>query len=169
HDIGKAINPTMVEGQIIGGIAMGLGAVLGEELIYEDGRAGNPAYLNYALPRAADLPRIRPILIAEGDPGGPYGAKSIGELSLIPAAPAVANAIYDAIGVRIRELPITPEKILRALAKKEHRPRRRHRIWARPDRWQIEFVRRAYPLGFHCLLDRLGTRFAQRAPRGRLT
>jgi CO/xanthine dehydrogenase FAD-binding subunit len=169
HDIGKAINPTMVEGQIIGGIAMGLGAVLGEELIYEDGRAVNPAYLNYALPRAADLPRIRPILIEEGDPGGPYGAKSIGELSLIPAAPAVANAIYDAIGVRIRELPITPEKILRALAEKEHRPRRRHRIWARPDRWQIEFVRRAYPLGLHWVLDRIGTRFAKRVRRRPIT
>jgi len=152
-------------GQIVGGVAMGLGAVLGEELIYEDGRAVNPAYLNYALPRAADLPRIRPILIEEGDPGGPYGAKSIGELSLIPAAPAVANAIYDAIGVRIRELPITPEKILRALAEKEHRPRRRHRIWARPDRWQIEFVRRAYPLGLHWVLDRIGTRFAKRVRR----
>jgi CO/xanthine dehydrogenase Mo-binding subunit/CO/xanthine dehydrogenase FAD-binding subunit len=162
HDIGKAINPTMVEGQIIGGIAMGLGAVLGEELIYEAGRPVNPAYLNYALPRAADLPRIRPILIEEGDPGGPYGAKSIGELSVIPAAPAVANAIYDAIGVRIRELPITPDKILRALAAKERKPPRRNRIWARPGRWQIEITRRAYPLGLHWVLDRIGTRFAKR-------
>ncbi len=162
HDIGKAINPTMVEGQIIGGIAMGLGAVLGEELIYEAGQPVNPAYLNYALPRAADLPRIRPILLEAGDPGGPYGAKSIGELSVIPAAPAVANAIYDAVGVRIRELPITPDKILRALAEKEGKPRRRHRIWARPDRWQIELIRRAYPLGLHWVLDRIGTRFAKR-------
>ena len=165
HDIGKAINPTMVEGQIIGGIAMGLGAALGEELIYEEGRLVNPAYLNYALPRAADLPRIRPILIEEGDPGGPYGAKSIGELSVIPAAPAVANAIYDAVGVRIRELPITPDKILRALRASEGRRARRHRIWARPDRWQIELVRRAYPLGLHWVLDRIGTRFAKRLAR----
>ncbi len=75
----------------------------------------NPAYLNYALPRASDLPRIRPILIEEGDPGGPYGAKSIGELSLIPAAPAIANAIYDAVGVRIYRQPITAEKIFDAL------------------------------------------------------
>lgn len=162
HDIGKAINPTLVEGQIIGGIAMGLGATLAEELIYEAGRPVNPAYLHYALPRAADLPRIRPILIEEGDPGGPYGAKSIGELSLIPAAPAVANAIYDAIGVRLRELPFTPDKILRALAEKERKPARAHRIWARPDRWQIELVRRSYPLGVHWILDRIGTRFARR-------
>jgi CO/xanthine dehydrogenase Mo-binding subunit/CO/xanthine dehydrogenase FAD-binding subunit len=162
HDIGTAINPTMVEGQIIGGIAMGLGAVLGEELIYEGGRTVNPAYLNYALPRAADLPRIRPIIIEGADPGGPYGAKSIGELSVIPAAPAVANAIYDAIGVRIRELPITPDKILRALAEKDGRSRRQHRVWARPERWWIEVVRRAYPLGLHWILDRIGTHFAKR-------
>jgi len=165
HDIGRAINPTMVEGQIIGGIAMGLGAVLGEELIYEDGRPVNPAYLHYALPRAADLPRIRPILIEDPDPNGPYGAKSIGELSVVPAASAVANAIYDAVGIRLRELPFTPEKVLAALAEKEGRRKRRHRIWARPDRWQIELTRGAYPLGLHWVLDRFGTRFAKRRPR----
>jgi CO/xanthine dehydrogenase Mo-binding subunit/CO/xanthine dehydrogenase FAD-binding subunit len=165
HDIGRAINPTMVEGQIIGGVAMGLGAALGEELIYEAGRPVNPAYLSYPLPRAADLPRIRPILIEDPDPNGPYGAKSIGELGVIPAAPAVANAIYDAIGVRIRELPITPDKILQALAEKERKPKRRHRIWSRPDRWEIELIRRAYPLGLHWVLDRIGTRFAKRVAR----
>ena len=162
HDIGKAINPTLVEGQIIGGVAMGLGAALGEELIYEAGQTVNPAYLNYALPRSADLPRIRAILLEEGDPAGPYGAKSIGELSIIPPAAALANAIYDAVGVRIRELPITPDKVLRALAEKDGRRPRRHRLWARPGRWQIELVRRAYPLGLHWLLERWGTRFAKR-------
>lgn len=165
HDVGRAINPTMVEGQIIGGAAMGLGAVLGEELIYENGRPVNPSYLNYALPRAADLPRIRPILIEDPDPNGPYGAKGIGELGVIPAAPAVANAIYDAVGIRLRELPFTPDKVLAALAAKEGRRKRSFRIWARPDRWQIEFVRRAYPLGLHWVLDRLGTRFAKRLRR----
>ena len=165
HDIGRAINPTMVEGQIIGGVAMGLGAVLGEELIYENGRPVNPAYLNYALPRAADLPRIRPILIEDPDPNGPYGAKSIGELAVIPVAPAVANAIYDAVGIRLRELPFTPDKVLRALAHKEGRRERSHRLWARPGRWQIELVRRSYPLGVHWVLDRLGTRFARSRPR----
>lgn len=169
HDIGRAINPTMVEGQIIGGVAMGLGAVLGEELIYEAGRPVNPSYLNYPLPRAADLPRIRPILIEDPDPNGPYGAKSIGELSVIPAAAAVANAIYDAVGVRIRELPITPEKVLRALAEKERRRARDHRIWARPGRWEIEAIRRMYPLGLHWLLDRIGTRFAKRLERRPIT
>jgi len=165
HDIGRAINPTMVEGQIVGGVAMGLGAVLGEELIYENGRPVNPAYLHYALPRAADLPRIRPILIEDPDPNGPYGAKSIGELGVIPVAPAVANAIYDAVGIRLRELPFTPDKVLAALAEKEGRRKRRFGIWHRPGRWQIEFVRRSYPLGVHRLLDTIGTRFAKRRPR----
>src|SRR5258705_257388 len=124
HDIGRAINATMVEGQIVGGVAMGLGAVLGEELIYENGRLVNPAYLHYALPRAADLPRVRSILIEDPDPNGPYGAKSIGELGVIPAAPAVANAIYDAVGIRLRDLPFTPDKALAALAEKEGKRRR---------------------------------------------
>ncbi|MBM4114136.1 MAG: hypothetical protein FJ253_12330, partial [Phycisphaerae bacterium] len=162
HDIGRAINPTLVEGQIIGGVAMGLGAALGEELIYEGGSPVNPAYVHYALPRAADMPRVRPILIEEGDPAGPYGAKSIGELGVVPAAPALANAVYDAVGVRIRDLPITPDKVLRALAEKEGRRPRAHRVWARPDRWEIELIRRAYRLGLHWLLDRIGTRFARR-------
>src|SRR5438045_3754530 len=161
HDIGKAINPMMVEGQIIGGVAMGLGAVLGEELIYENGRPVNPSYLNYALPRAADVPRVRPILIEDPDPNGPYGAKSIGELAVIPAAPAVANAIYDAVGIRLRELPFTPDKVLGALAERDGRRARSFKIWARPKRWEVELIRRSYPLGVHWLLDRIGTRFAK--------
>src|SRR4029077_16389506 len=164
HDIGRAINPTMVEGQIVGGVAMGLGAVLGEELIYENGRPVNPAYLHYALPRAADLPRVRSILIEDPDPNGPYGAKSIGELGVIPAAPAVANAIYDAVGIRLRDLPFTPDKVLAALAEKDGRRTRRFGIWRRPDRWQIELVRRSYPLGVHRLLDVIGMLLAKRRP-----
>lgn len=164
HDIGKAINPTLVEGQIIGGVAMGLGAAMGEELLYEGGKPVNPSYINYALPRASDMPRVRTILIEEGDPAGPYGAKSIGELGVVPAAPAIANAIFDAVGVRIRDLPITPDKVLRALAEKNGTKRRSYRIWARPDRWWVELIRRSYPLGVHWVLDRIGTRFAKRRP-----
>jgi CO/xanthine dehydrogenase Mo-binding subunit/CO/xanthine dehydrogenase FAD-binding subunit len=155
HDIGTAINPTLVEGQISGGAAMGIGAALGEELIYEQGKLVNQAYLHYALPRAADLPRIRSILIEGGDPKGPYGAKSVGEVSTTPPAPAVANAVYDAIGVRIRDLPITPDKILTALAAKEGRCRDHAILW-RPDRWWIGFVRWCYPLGLFQLLRRYG-------------
>src|SRR5262249_59634452 len=100
--------------QIIGGVVMGLGAALGEQLIYEVGRLVNPAYLHYALPRAADVPTIRPIVLGHADPRGPYGAKGVGEISMVPVAAAVANAVAHAVGVRVRELPITPDKVLRA-------------------------------------------------------
>lgn len=161
HDIGTAINPIMVEGQIAGGVAMGIGVALGEELIHEQGKLANPSYLNYPLRRAADLPRVRTILIEGGDPKGPYGAKGVGELCVTPGAPAVAGAVYDAVGVRVRELPITPDKILSGLARKEGR-RRHHRIWRRPDRWWVALVRWAYPRGVFRLLCRWPIRVARR-------
>lgn len=165
HDVGRAINPTAVRGQIIGGAAMGLGAALGEQLVREGGRVVNSSYLHYAMPRNADLPAIRAVIVDNHDEAGPYGAKSVGEMSIIPPGAAVANAVYDAIGVRIRELPITPEKVLAALAER----RRRHRVWRRPSRWWVALVRRAYPLGLHWFLDTYGTRVgpaarARRAP-----
>ena len=160
HDVGRAINPTGVEGQIVGGAAMGIGAALGEEIIREGGKVVNASYLHYAMPRSADLPLIRAIIVEGHDPAGPYGAKSVGEMSIIPPGAAIANAVYDAVGVRIKELPITPDKILAALAEKEER-RRRHHIWRRPDRWWVAGVRALYPLGLHYLLHRFGTRFAR--------
>jgi CO/xanthine dehydrogenase Mo-binding subunit/CO/xanthine dehydrogenase FAD-binding subunit len=144
HDIGTAINPTFVESQAIGGAAMGIGLALGEEVIHEQGKMVNGSYLHYALPRAADLPRIRPILIEGGDPLGPYGAKAIGECGINPPASAIANAIYDAIGVRLRDPPFTPDKILVALAARDGR-HRDHALWRRPGRWWIALVRWAYP------------------------
>lgn len=158
HDVGRAINPTMVEGQITGGAAMGIGAALGEELIREGGRVVNSAYLHYALPRAGDLPHIRPVIVDGEDPEGPYGAKSVGEMPIIPPGAAIANAIHDAVGVRIRELPATPDKVLTALAAQDGRVRR-FRIWRRPGRWWIALMRWAYPRGLHHVLHRWGTRF----------
>ena len=146
HDIGFALNRITAEGQAIGGAVMGLGAALSEEVIFEQGKMVNPAYLHYALPRAADVPRIRPILIEGGDPRGPYGAKAIGECSINPPASVISNAVYDAIGVRVSALPITPDKIVNALAAKEGR-RRNHHLWRRPSRWWIALVRWAYPRG----------------------
>ena len=151
HDIGHAINPTLVESQVIGGAAMGLGVALGEEMIREQGKVVNGSYLNYALPRAADLPRIRPILIEGGDPLGPYGAKAIGECGVNPPSAAIANAVYDAIGIRIRDLPITPDKIVNAIAARNRRWQDR-RLWRRPDRWWIALVRWAYGRGLLKLL-----------------
>ncbi|MCW2611397.1 MAG: hypothetical protein QOC93_2611 [Actinomycetota bacterium] len=158
HDVGQAINPTLVEGQITGGAAMGIGAALGEEIVREGGRVVNSAYVNYALPRSADLPRIRPVIVGGSDPAGPYGAKSVGEMSIIPPGAAIVNAIYDAVGVRIRELPATPDKILAALAEQEGRVRR-FGLWRRPDRWWVALVRWAYPRGLHHVLHRWGTGF----------
>ena len=112
HDCGVPINPTAVESQIVGGVVMGLGAALGEQLLYEGGRLVNPAYLHYALPRAADVPPIRAMLLGHADPRAPYGVKGVGEISMVPMAPAVANAVAHAVGIRVRELPITPDKVL---------------------------------------------------------
>jgi CO/xanthine dehydrogenase Mo-binding subunit/CO/xanthine dehydrogenase FAD-binding subunit len=164
HDSGRVLNPIAVESQIVGGMAMGLGAGLGEELIYEEGRLVNGAYINYAMPRAADLPRIRAILLDADDPHGPYGAKGIGEISLVPAPAALANAVAHAVGVRVRELPVTPDKVLAGLRAGEHRPRRRYGLWRRPRRWWIAGMRAAYPRGVHRLLHRYGTRLARPLP-----
>ncbi|MBN9425475.1 MAG: molybdopterin-dependent oxidoreductase [Burkholderiales bacterium] len=156
HDVGKALNPVAVEGQIMGGAAMGIGAALAEELIYEQGKLVNGAFLHYALPRAADLPRIRPFIVDSHDPNGPYGAKAVGETGVNPPGGAISNAVYDAIGVRIGDLPITPDKVLNALAEKEGRTRD-FQLWRRPGRWWIGLVRWSYPRGlFKLLHQRIG-------------
>ncbi|MBW0093080.1 molybdopterin-dependent oxidoreductase [Pseudonocardia sp. KRD-184] len=165
HDVGRALNPTAVEGQIVGGAAMGLGAALGEELVREGGRVVTSSYLHYAMPRSADLPSIRAVVVDAHDAAGPYGAKSVGEMSIIPPGAAVANAVFDAVGVRIRELPITPDKVLSALAAQEGRTRD-HRIRFRPGRWWVAAIRWFYPRGLHHVLDTYGTRLG-RAHRAR--
>jgi len=116
HDIGKAINPQSVEGQIEGSLAMGIGYTFLENLHFDKkGRPVNGNFANYRLPRTMGLPPMETILIETNDPEGPFGAKGMGEASLLPTSAAIANAIYDAVGVRIKDLPITPEKIIKAL------------------------------------------------------
>lgn len=115
HDVGRALNPMAVEGQIEGGIQMGLGYALTEEVLVEEGRVRNPDFLDYRLFTAADMPEIETIIVESDDPEGPFGAKGVGEMGTNAVAAAVANAVYDAIGVRITSLPITGEKVLRAL------------------------------------------------------
>jgi CO/xanthine dehydrogenase Mo-binding subunit len=115
HDVGRAINPTAVEGQIQGGSAQGIGWALMEEIKTEEGMMMTPSYSEYLIPTAKDLPKTKAIILESGTGVGPLGAKGIGEPSLTPAAPAVANAVADAIGVRVADLPITPEKVLEAL------------------------------------------------------
>jgi xanthine dehydrogenase molybdenum-binding subunit len=118
HDVGRAINPMLLEGQVYGGATMGIGYALTERLILQDGKVMNPNFLDYKMLTAKDVPNIEPIVIETNDQFGPFGAKGIGEPGLVPTAPAIANAIYDALGVRIKDLPITPEKILAALKEK---------------------------------------------------
>ena len=120
HDVGRAINPQTTEGQIHGGVAQGLGWALTENMVTEQGRVVNPNFRDYVIPGPLDLPPIQPILVEPIEPNGPFGAKGIGEPALNPVTAAVANAVYNAIGVRITELPITPEKILKGLRSRKN-------------------------------------------------
>ncbi|MFH0812149.1 MAG: molybdopterin cofactor-binding domain-containing protein [Pseudomonadota bacterium] len=121
HDIGKAINPMNVEGQLEGGVVQGLGFCLSEDFIFDTstGETITDNFNTYKLLSTLDLPEIEVLIVEEGDPIGPYGAKGVGETGMVIIAPAIANAIYHAIGVRIKDLPITPEKILQALKNKQ--------------------------------------------------
>lgn len=121
HDLGKSINPMGAEGQVQGGVAQGIGYGLTEELFFEKGKILNDTFRDYKTLTSLDVPPIDIIFVESQDPNGPFGAKSLGEPSLVPVAPAIANAIYDAIGVRIKELPITAEKILEELKKSKRR------------------------------------------------
>lgn len=119
HDVGRAINPMLLKGQIYGATVMGTGYALTEEMQINAGRVMNPNLLDYKVLTAKDELPIEPVIVEPFEPSGPFGAKGIGEPACVPTAPAVANAIYDAVGVRIKSLPITPEKILAALKEKE--------------------------------------------------
>jgi CO/xanthine dehydrogenase Mo-binding subunit len=115
HDVGRALNPLAAEGQIHGGIHMGLGYALSEQLVVRDGHVLTPTFMDYAVVKAEDMPDLVVRLIESGDAEGPFGAKGLGEAGVIPVAAAVANAVRNAIGVRFTELPITPERVYEAL------------------------------------------------------
>lgn len=115
HDVGYQINPGGVRGQITGGVAQGAGWALYENLVFKEGMPQNTSLSNYILMGIKDMPHINSIAVETNDPVGPYGAKGVGEPTLIPMPPAIANAVEDAVGVRIRELPISPEKVFWAL------------------------------------------------------
>ena len=119
HDVGQAINPAAVAGQIEGGAAQGQGYALSEDMIYEEGRLMTPSLSEYLIPTAMDMPEVQSIILESRSGLGPFGAKGIGEPALTPVAPAIANAVADAIGTRVFELPITPERVVAALRKAE--------------------------------------------------
>jgi 4-hydroxybenzoyl-CoA reductase subunit alpha len=119
HDCGRPINPMLVEGQLEGSVVGGMGQALYEDVIVEKGQVMNPSFLDYGFPTFLEMPEIEAIEVKTDDPIGPFGAKEAGEGTQLSPAPAIVNAIYDAIGVDFLELPITPEKILDALEAKK--------------------------------------------------
>jgi len=115
HHTGKVLNPLLHDGQIDGGIAMGVGYALTEEMLFGDGRVTTLHFGDYKIPTIRDIPRLEKFVIESSVGRGPYNSMSIGETPIITVAPAIANAIHDAIGVRINSLPITAEKVLAAI------------------------------------------------------
>jgi len=128
HDCGRALNPVNVEGQIEGSAYMGYGEIIGEEQVFRGGLHKKPSLLDYKIPTSLDTPKLEAIIVETIDAEGPFGGKEAGEGPLNPVIPAIANAVYDAIGVRFDETPITPEKILDALGKRDKRGLAKDRI-----------------------------------------
>ena len=119
QDAGTAIHPSYVEGQMQGVVVQGIGMALNEEYIYnQKGRMENPGFLDYRMPVASDLPMIETIIVEVPNPKHPYGVRGVGEVGIVPPIPAVANAIHDAVGIRLREAPMSPVKVLKALNQK---------------------------------------------------
>jgi xanthine dehydrogenase molybdenum-binding subunit len=116
HDVGKAVNPALAEGQIEGGALQGMGYALTEEMLMDSaGKFLNTDLATYVIPTAADKPEIKAMLVEHPFPDGPFGAKGFAEQPLMGVAPAIANAVRDAVGVRVTELPLTPERVWKAL------------------------------------------------------
>ncbi|MGO9124033.1 MAG: molybdopterin cofactor-binding domain-containing protein [Terriglobales bacterium] len=120
HDCGRALNPVSVEGQIIGSVWMGMGQALTEEMVWKDGMLMNPGLLEYRSPSSVESPEVEAIIVESVDPEGPFGAKECSEGSLAATIPAISNAIYDAVGVRLHECPFTPERVLAAIRAKKN-------------------------------------------------
>lgn len=124
HDIGQSINEVLVRGQVEGSVYMGLGEALMEEMSYRPNRFGVhkiPSMLDYKSPTTMEMPEVETYLIEDPDPNGPFGAKEVGQGPLLPIMPAVSNAVFDAVGVRVHEVPVAPEKVLKALESKDGR------------------------------------------------
>jgi len=118
EDIGKALNPKLCEGQVEGGVVQGMGYALSEDYFWEKGKVLNPNFTDYKIPISHDIPEIHSFWVETNEPAGPFGGKGIGEAAMNPTAVAIANAVYNAVGVRVKELPLTSEKILKAIREK---------------------------------------------------
>lgn len=127
HDCGTAINPMLVEGQIQGGISMGVGMAIQEEMLFDDqGKQINPNLTNYIMPTSLDMPDLEVDIVENFDPTGPFGAKGVGEPTAVATSAAICNAIYDAVGARIYNLPATAEKVLAAIKSKDRSDRQKY-------------------------------------------
>lgn len=124
HDTGEVINPMLAEGQIEGGVLQGLGYAIYENYYFDkSGKMLNSSFLDYKVPTSMDMPELESAFAESHEDRGPFGAKGLGEPTIVPVAAAVANALYDAVGIRFTEMPFTPEKVWRAIveAKKERK------------------------------------------------
>ena len=120
QDAGKAVHPSYVEGQMQGGVVQGIGWALNEEYFFNDkGQMANSSFLDYRMPTSLDLPMIDTTIVEVPSPSHPFGARGVGEVSIVPPMAAISNAIYNAVGVRMDKLPMSPANILDALWKKE--------------------------------------------------
>jgi CO/xanthine dehydrogenase Mo-binding subunit len=115
NDVGRALNPMLLEGQLEGGLSMGIGYALLEKMVIEDGELKNPTLLDYKMPTVMDMPPTELVIVETDDPAGPFGAKGVGEAGAIPTAAAIGNAVADALGIRIYEVPMQPEVVLKAI------------------------------------------------------
>ena len=122
HDSGTILNPSTARGQVLGAIAQGLGWALMEDVVMKDGKVKNPNFLDYRIPGGGDMPETVVEFVTANEPNGPYGAKSLAEAAINPVAPAIANAVYDATGVRCHDLPLSPERLWSLIAEAEEAP-----------------------------------------------
>jgi len=165
QDVGKAINPTAIEGQMHGGILQGIGMALQEELVYADNRPVNANFLNYRIPRIGDAPPIEVAIIESNEREGPFGAKAAGEPSINPTVAAIANAVAHATGIRFKRLPLSPDHVLAEIVKREGRKLdlKPHK---RPHNLHVAAVRSLYPSLVFPTLRKVGTKFAKMPRKG---
>jgi CO/xanthine dehydrogenase Mo-binding subunit len=120
QDAGKAVHPSYVEGQMQGGVVQGIGWALNEEYVYsEQGTMANASFLDYRMPTSLDLPMIDTVIVEVPNPGHPFGVRGVGEVPIVPPPAAIANAIYRATGVRLRQLPMAPGRVLQAMQERK--------------------------------------------------
>ena len=163
QDVGRALNPIAIEGQLYGGILQGIGMALQEELIFEEGRPVNASFLDYKVPRIGDAPPIELALIETNDPEGPFGAKAGAEPTINASIAAIANAVAHATGMRFYELPLSPDRILPKLLAERKLPLK---PWKRPYNLEVASVRKAYPAAVFPVLRKIGTKFAHTPKQG---